>query len=247
MAKIDAYRQQLAAVQEWDAFLLEESGLPGPRGNLELAKAVAWEIDSARCWRYAGISAEEAPPGTAEEFLSFCGVLGLGKLCLQGDTKALPALRQSASDPRWRTREAVAMALQFIGTHDVYKMVTIAKEWAHGTHLEQRAAIAGICRPALLKEPHAAQAASDILNTVTTSLSQAGDRKAKACKVLRQSLAYCWSVAVAASPEIGKPLMETWMASTHHDIRWMLKQNLKKKRLLRMDPDWVQAQTAVFE
>lgn len=247
MSKMDSYRQQLAAKHEWDTFLLAESGLPGPRGNLELAQAVAREIDPARCWRYAKISASEAPTGTAEEYLAFCGVLGLGKLFLLGDPNALPALRRAASDPRWRTREAVAMALQYVGAHDIRKMVAIVEEWAGGTYLEQRAAIAAICEPALLKEPSSAQIALDILNTVTTSLFQAVDRKAEAFRVVRQGLAYCWSVAVAASPEIGKPMMETWLASTDPDLRWVMKQNLKKKRLLRADPDWVQAQAAMLE
>lgn len=38
MSKADAYRQQLLATdEEWDELLRRESGLPGPRGNLELA------------------------------------------------------------------------------------------------------------------------------------------------------------------------------------------------------------------
>ncbi len=38
MAKADQYREILRTLDEWDAFLLKESGLPGPRGNLELAQ-----------------------------------------------------------------------------------------------------------------------------------------------------------------------------------------------------------------
>ncbi len=52
-------------------------------------------------------------------------------------------------------------------------------------------------------------------------------------------LAYCWSVAVAAFPEEGKPLMEKWFDSEDKDIRWMVKENLKKNRLVKMDADWV--------
>ena len=37
--------------------------------------------------------------------------------------------------------------------------------------------------------------------------------RADALKTLRQGLGYCWSVAVAALPETGKPLMERWLVS----------------------------------
>ena len=60
--------------------------------------------------------------------------------------------------------------------------------------------------------------------------------------MLRKGLAYGWSVAVAAQPAIGKPRMEKWIVSEDPDIRWIMKQNLKKKRLSRMDESWVQTQ-----
>ena len=54
-----------------------------------------------------------------EEFLACCGVLGLGKLLVQGQSARLDTLHLFASDPRWRTREAVAMALQAYGRADM--------------------------------------------------------------------------------------------------------------------------------
>jgi hypothetical protein len=36
--------------------------------------------------------------------------------------------------------------------------------------------------------------------------------------------------------------MEKWIGSDDKDVRWIMKQNLKKKRLIRMDEDWVAAQ-----
>lgn len=47
MSKVDAYRAALRERKSWRPYLLEHSGLPGPRGNLELAKAVAAEDDEA--------------------------------------------------------------------------------------------------------------------------------------------------------------------------------------------------------
>jgi hypothetical protein len=34
-------------------------------------------------------------------------------------------------------------------------------------------------------------------------------------------------------------MMEYWLSSEDKDIRWMMKENLKKNRLVKMDADWV--------
>jgi len=38
---------------------------------------------------------------------------------------------------------------------------------------------------------------------------------------------------------VGKPLMEKWLASNDKDVRWIMNENLKKARLIRMDAEWV--------
>lgn len=48
MNKVGKYRTQHRTLEYWDDFLLQESGLPGPRGNIELAKAVAEEGDEGK-------------------------------------------------------------------------------------------------------------------------------------------------------------------------------------------------------
>lgn len=47
MNKVEIYRQQLRQLMDWEPFLLKESGLPGPRGNIELAQVVAEEGNEA--------------------------------------------------------------------------------------------------------------------------------------------------------------------------------------------------------
>jgi hypothetical protein len=54
-------------------------------------------------------------------------------------------------------------------------------------------------------------------------------------------MGYCWSVAIAALPEDGKPMLEKWLDVDDKDLRWMMKENLKKNRLIKMDADWVKA------
>lgn len=111
--------------------------------------------------------------------------------------------------------------------------------WVHGTRLEQRAAVAGICEPDLLHEPAHAARVLTILDTITASMVAALDRRSENYRVLRQTLGYAWSVAVVAWPEKGKVMMERWLTSQDPDIRWVMRQNLHKNRLLKMDPAWV--------
>ena len=85
VSKMQAYRRILASSEHWDAFLLQECGLPGPRGNIELARAVAEEGDRTLFDRYLSWDAEKAPTNSPHEFLAFCGVLGLGRLLAEGD------------------------------------------------------------------------------------------------------------------------------------------------------------------
>ena len=39
----------------------------------------------------------------------------------------------------------------------------------------------------------------------------------------------------------GKPAMEKWLVNPDPDIVWIMRENLKKNRLARMDADWVKA------
>lgn len=79
----------------------------------------------------------------------------------------------------------------------------------------------------------------EILDEMTASLSQAADRADEDFRVLRQALAYGWSVAIAGNPAVGKPLLEKWLQSADVDAVWLARQNVKKDRLKRMDPSWV--------
>jgi hypothetical protein len=239
MGKRDDYRATLRTLKQWDAFLLQESGLPGPRGNLELAQAVADEGDEALFRRYLSFTPERAPANSPEEFLAFCGVVGLGRLLAEGKRDVLEALRRQASDPRWRTREGVAMALQRWGDVDMGALLREMETWCAGNPLEQRAAAAALCEPRLLREERYAAQALEILDRITASILGLAERKSDEFKALRKGLGYCWSVAVAALPEKGKPAMESWFSSSDADVRWIMKENLKKDRLARMDAEWV--------
>jgi hypothetical protein len=240
MGKVEEYRRALRELDDWDTFLLQESGLPGPRGNIELARAVAEEGDADLFQRYLALDADSAPTNSPQEFLAFCGVLGLGRLVAEGKTEWLGTLRERASDPRWRTREAVAMALQRLGDVDMDLLLREMEGWSRGNLLERRAVAAGLCEPRLLKEPAHVMKVLEFLDAITASIGDVEDRRGDEFLTLRKGLGYCWSVAVVALPEEGKRIMERWFSSDDKDVLWIMRENLKKKRLERMDAQWVE-------
>ena len=243
MSKIDDYRETLKKLDDWIPFLLKESGLPGPRGNLELAYAVA-EGGSKK--QFEKLLAFQAKENTPEVFLVFCGIVGLGKLAAN-ETKLFDRLRSYASDERWRIREAVATGLQLAGDQDMQLLLKEMQKWSHGNWYEKRAAAAALAEPRLLKEPRVVKQVLQILDKITAYMESADNPKDEAFKVLRQGMGYCWSVAVAALPEAGKPIIGKWLTSESKDVHWIIKENLKKNRLVKMDANWVKACLARLE
>jgi hypothetical protein len=238
MSKRETYSHILQQTNDWDAYLCAESGLPGPRGNLELAQAAADLGTPAQFASWLGWTAERAPVNSPEEFLAFCGAVGLGRLAAEGHLEVLERLRQCAADPRWRMREGVAMALQRLGQHDMDALLQALPPWIEGRPYEMRAVAAGLCEPALLKQPRHAAPVIGALDRITARLATWPERKSAEFQALRQGMGYCWSVAVAAYPAEGMPRLAAWAESPDRDVRWVVRENLKKQRLIRVDELW---------
>lgn len=239
MTKADQYREALKTCIDWDTYLMRESGLPGPRGNLELAQVVAEVATAEQIDHWLAFDVARAPVNSPEEFLAFCGIIGVGRLIVEGQVERWATLRRWASDPRWRSREGVAMALQRIGDADMDNLLAHLESWLSGNWLEQRAVAAALAEPKLLREAAQIDRALSYLDRITASIAAATDRRAEDYKVLRQGMGYCWSVIVAARPSSGKRLMERWLKSADKDVQWIMRENLKKKRLQTMDAVWV--------
>jgi hypothetical protein len=238
MGKRQAYAQHLVSLEDWDTYLQAESGLPGPRGNLELAAAFVDVATRDLILRYAQFEEREAPENSPMGFLAFCGVFGLGRLVAEGEAGHLGLLRRRAHDARWRIREAVAMALQRLGDQDIKGLLRAVADW-HDDPYERRAAIAGLCEPRLLNSPETAAQVFDHLDDATRWMKVEKPPLDEGAKVLRKGLAYAWSVAVSAYPEQGKLAMEAWLVDPAPQVRWIMKQNLGKSRLVRLDAAWV--------
>jgi HEAT repeats len=228
VTKVDEHRAALVGLTDWMPYLDAHSGLPGPRGNLELVAACGEEADIGR--------AEELI-STGDEFATVCGLVALGRHLAPGDDTHVALLHRYASDDRWRVREGIAMALQRLGDDDLERAFGIAEEWATDPDpLVRRAAVAAVCEPRLLRDPSFARRALALLERTTSDLaaSPATDRRSTDLRTLRQALGYGWSVAIAALPDDGLVAFERLKGSDDGDVGWIVRENKKKARLRRL-------------
>lgn len=201
---------------ELEAYLRSNSGLPGPRANLALVDAFAALRDHGASVAFAA---------SDDEFLALCGAMGLAA---EPDEAAA---RRLAADERWRVREGVARGLQVIGDRDPAEFRRICLDWAQDAHpLVQRAAIAALCEPRLLKNHDTAEAALFATRQVTNALLASAERN----RVLRQALGYCWSIAVAALPDPGLRWFSDLAANPNPDAQWIVRENSRKARLAKL-------------
>jgi HEAT repeats len=231
MAAIDEHRAVVADLSDWMPYLDAHSGLPGPRGNLELVAA---------CGEEATVSRAEALLATGDEFATVCGLVALGRHFGQGDDSHREVLHAYASDARWRVREGVAMALQRAGDDDPARTFALTEQWAADPDpLVRRAAVAAVCEPRLLRDPVFARRALALVDRVTADLAASArdDRRAPGVRTLRQALGYGWSVIVASLGVDGLATFRRLESSDDPDVAWIVRENRKKARLKRLLAD----------
>ena len=171
-------------VADWDAWLLAHSGLPGPRGNLEVVVAAADLATPAQMSAWLAYSPSLAPYGSATEFLPVCGTVGRGRLLVEAEgdpaglLRLLEELRGLAVDARRRVREGVAMALQRWGAVAMPSLLGAMAAWAASTdRLVQRAVVAGLCEPPIMRRGTDAQRVVVLLDGITATIVGAVDRR----------------------------------------------------------------------
>jgi hypothetical protein len=236
---------------EITGYLVSNSNLPSPRGNLELAMAFAEvvEVYSSRklgklwelCLKLTEISADEAPTNNPKEFLTFCGTYALGAIASVSPRffeKALVLLRGLADDTRWRIREAVAMGIQKLLTNQSQNTLIALENWIEGNNwLAMRAIAAGVAEPPILKDNKIARRALELHKKIFAKILHSRERKSYEFRTLRKGLGYTLSVVVCATPKEGFAFIRQLVGLRDADILWIIKQNLKKNRLIKNFPN----------
>jgi hypothetical protein len=209
----------------WPSILDTNSGLPGPRANTSLAIALAAVADPDLIDQLLA---------SDDEYQMMCGALCLGTLVADDGVRA--RLRSLALDERWRVREGVVIGMQEAGDTDLAAVQSVVLDWAGDADpLIARAAAATICEPRLLRSAEAAAVAIEVCRRATAVLTAlpSASRRSAAARTLRQSLGYCWSVAVAADPRPGLAAFGT-LDTTDPDLEWITRTNRSKKRLAHL-------------
>ncbi len=230
-------------------YLREQSRLPGTRANLELVNDLSYLLaalmpehsDEVRPLLDYLVSTEnkKVVGNTPAEFVVLCGLVAYGACAAVRSgwrSEVFELLERYACSACWRVREGAATAFQrLLGSAPQDTMNFLILLATQGNYLQQRAAIAAIAEPPLLRSPDIVCMALDIQQIVLERLhaSSALDRKREDFRVLRQALGYTISVITAAAPAKGFTLMRECATWKDTDITWILRENLKKKRLAK--------------
>ena len=229
-------------------YLVANSRLPGPRGNLALAAAFA----NAMCgsaersaWHpvlvgWAATPADVVPTNDPREFLPFCALFALGAEFSGADegtrSEIAASLRAAAGNGRWRTREAVAMGMQRIGESDTSALRALVERWMEdATLLEQRAIVAALAHPPILGDRSTVLFAFEVSRQVLLGIRSLppATRRTEEFRILSKGLEYAISVFVAAVPADGFALLRELSAIDDGDVQRIVGSNLGKSRLSR--------------
>lgn len=242
--------------------LMAGSGLPGPRLALGLVASFAGAVGviAARPdppvdelerlldgWR--ALSETEAPGDQPAVILPCAAVASYGEVAVtrpEWRDDEVRKLRAAASDPRWRVREIVAQALQRLLEAGWPETSSLLLSWAADPDpLVVRAAAAAVAEPRLVRDPDRARTAAGI-QTAAASRYRAlppERRRADGGKTLRQALGFTISVPTAVTGDF--TLLESLAETGDRDLRWVVRQNLRKARLRRW-PDEVARLTTLL-
>ncbi|MFX0086394.1 MAG: hypothetical protein ACFFAU_12060, partial [Candidatus Hodarchaeota archaeon] len=151
-------------------------------------------------------------------------------------------IRSLAIDSRWRIREAVAKAIHILLEKKGFDLINELENWVVNEEwLVMRAVATGVAEPSLLTDKKLAQKALLLHKLILNQISESVKRNNEEFKTLRKGLGYSLSVVVQAIPEDGFKFMDEFVMNEDKDIRWILKENLKKKRLTKNHPSEVKS------
>lgn len=240
MKEIESYEKVLINMspKRWSTFLLENAFVSGNKINNELAETFAHVGTLIDFKKFIHINHIEAPEGSAESFLTYCGVLGYGVyLSKYYDAGLLDQLRERANDPRLTIRRAVVTSLTFIGQKKFKRLLNYVNGWQTGTPLEQRACIAAVCSSDILKTKAHILDALELLEWITATFVEDLEWN-QDYEVLQEEVARCWTIVVTEYPEKGKQIMERWMKEPHPRVNTIMKKSLLSNSLQNLDSEW---------
>ncbi len=218
-----------------EQFIIKNSNLPGPRGNIELAFALAEIYDNIDVlFDWLKITEDVADTNNPKAFLPFSAAVCLGKIYTKKKNKRIiSVLKKSANDNRWRMREAVAFAFQIIGENNFTELKNIFSMWIKkSNNLEKRAILVSLAHPKFLSKGNT-EFCFEISEIVLKEMDRENNFDA-----LRKGLEFTISVFAAANPKLGFSFIKKWTGQNKM-IDKIMKENLKRDRLVKKNPEEV--------
>jgi len=261
MGKKESYKQNLKVlfekllkenhIEDLIEYLLDNSNLPSRQGNLGLAEMFVEIIEELKfdnieklnefIMHLLKFNANEAPVNNPKEFLPFCGTWALGSIGTIDNYAqiAISNLKIMAKDSRWRIREAVAKAITLLVKYNSNRFLTELDNWlkTEDNWLVMRAIVAGLAERGLDENTY--NRALEFHNKIINKIQVNVNRNSEEFKALRKGLGYTLSVVVQATPILGFNYMEKLAKSKDKDVIWIVKNNLKKNRLIKNFPNEV--------
>jgi hypothetical protein len=240
-----------------DALLTRGSHLPGARMNEDLAEAFAQACRTrgsaadAVALALARLSADEAPGGTASEFLPVCGVYALGaRAASDPDERAriVDELHARADDLRFRVRDAVVEALARVGAAAGDGLVREASSWMDG-YFHAAAVVRALGQEEWLSSLREAQPVVERLDEAFALVQDAPRAAARwpGHKALLDALA---TAPAAIAGRLGVPILDMlirWAAAKDPALREIVASAIRSRRLAgRLGPEVQRVEAALL-
>lgn len=237
------------------ALLTRVSGLPGERANLVFARTFAQTCAAdargpALAESMARLTADEAPGGTALEFIPVCGVLGAGA-CATRYPRArdamLRVLHDACDDFRFRVRDAVPEALAGLGAREGDALLVGTEDFTEG-YFHAAALLEALVRP----EWSSQLADAEPIASIVTRAFDLLDEAPRATSRYPGYKALLEAVETSIAPltiRFGEPILRAvagFAKSRDPHLREMVARSLGDKRLRARFPDALRDATSAL-
>ncbi len=133
------------------------------------------------------------------------------------------------------------MSIQMLIEKDGGAVRKLENWLVNGDWLAMRAVAAGVAEPRLMKIRGVPEKALQLHKKIISRVGGTQNRRTEEFKALKKTLGYSFSVVICGVPVAGFDYLRELAGSKDEDIVWIVKENLKKNRLLSGFPNEVRS------
>jgi hypothetical protein len=221
-------------------FLVANSGIPGPRGNLTLAVEVSRLI--AKDWASKKEFFRDIIVGwskSGDEYLMFVANCAIGHVLSSNPGEegwAVPILYEANFSPLWRAREGVTFALEALLEYRADLALMLINQWCKSSDpMLVRNSIVALAHPSQLRRNHAQLSALKKYNDIGMKIIAKTVDSKNDVKILAKSLSFTLSVAAEVDEDYLDEFQK-WIDGNVKSWRTIIRGNLTKVRISKKYP-----------